>query len=291
VTTPSVPTTPLAPSNLIATAAASSAQVTLTWADNSSNETGFKIERSTDGVSFTQIATTATNIATYTDSTGLAYATTYYYRVRATNSVGDSAYTAVASATTAAAPTTGLPAPWATSSIGFVGPLPSISVTGGTYNVSAAGAGIGSTTDSFQFVYQQLTGDGTLIARVAGIQNTSSLAQAGIMMRDGLAASAAQVSLLAGPSSAPGVSFIARNKAGQKAAASAKQSATLPLWLKLVRKANTFSAYRSDDGISWTLIGSQTIRMSQTIYVGLAVASGITSTPGTSTFDNVSLVK
>ena len=47
---------PVAPSNLTATAASRS-QINLSWKDNSNNEQGFKIERSTDNVNFTQIAT------------------------------------------------------------------------------------------------------------------------------------------------------------------------------------------------------------------------------------------
>lgn len=53
------------------------------------NETGFKIERSTNGVDFTQIATVTANIVTYTNS-NLTMNTLYYYRVRSYNTSGDS---------------------------------------------------------------------------------------------------------------------------------------------------------------------------------------------------------
>jgi len=91
--------TPAAPSALVATAAGTS-QISLKWTDNSNSETGFLIERSTDGISFTQIAAVLTNITGYTDS-GLASATTCTYRVRAINAAGNSTYTSVATATTA----------------------------------------------------------------------------------------------------------------------------------------------------------------------------------------------
>jgi hypothetical protein len=93
---------PSTPSNLTATAASSSA-VSLHWKDNSSNETSFRIERSTDGSAFTQIATVGTNTEAYTDSSGLTESTIYYYRVRASNSGGESEYSNTASATTLAA--------------------------------------------------------------------------------------------------------------------------------------------------------------------------------------------
>src|SRR5207244_1395396 len=80
-----------APSNLTATAISTS-QINLAWTDNSSTEDGFKIEQSTDNVSFTQIATVGANVTTYSNS-GLNASTTYYYRVRATSTLsGDSDY-------------------------------------------------------------------------------------------------------------------------------------------------------------------------------------------------------
>jgi C1A family cysteine protease len=95
-------TPPAAPTNLAANAISHN-QINLTWTDNADNETGFKIERSPDGASWQQIATTAANATAYSD-TGLAASTAYYYQVRATNGVGDSAYSNIATATTLAPP-------------------------------------------------------------------------------------------------------------------------------------------------------------------------------------------
>lgn len=87
--TPSAPTVPAAPSNL--TLSTSKKKIRLNWSDNSNNETGFKIERSTDGVNFTQIIVVAANTITY-QNTGLTSGVRYYYRLRATNAAGDSSY-------------------------------------------------------------------------------------------------------------------------------------------------------------------------------------------------------
>jgi chitodextrinase len=96
-------TPPAAPSNLVATAASSSS-INLAWSDNSASETGFKIERSTSPTTgFTLITSLGTNVTSYTN-TGLAAATTYYYRVRAYNSAGDSGYSNTANAITQATP-------------------------------------------------------------------------------------------------------------------------------------------------------------------------------------------
>lgn len=97
------PTSPLTPTALSATAAANGG-INLSWTDNSNNETGFKIERKTGaGGTYAPIATAAANVLSFTDS-GLTAATTYYYRIRATNTAGDSAYSNEASATTPATP-------------------------------------------------------------------------------------------------------------------------------------------------------------------------------------------
>ncbi|MBI4861842.1 MAG: fibronectin type III domain-containing protein [Candidatus Riflebacteria bacterium] len=100
-TTPGGATAPGAPSALSATAAGSIA-VVLTWTRNSTNETGFKIERKTGSTgSYSQIGTVTANVTTCGD-TGLASMTTYTYRVRAYNATGNSAFSNEASATTGA---------------------------------------------------------------------------------------------------------------------------------------------------------------------------------------------
>jgi hypothetical protein len=104
-TTPPPPQPPAAPTGLTATAVSSS-QINLTWVDNATNESGTAIERSLDGATgWTQIATVAAGATAYSN-VGLPASSTYFYRVRAYNSNGNSAYSNTASATTLAAPPT-----------------------------------------------------------------------------------------------------------------------------------------------------------------------------------------
>ena len=95
---PPPPPTPAAPANLTA-AAISPTQINLAWTDNAGNEDGFQIERGTTANAFTQIAVVGANVTSFAD-TGVASNKKYYYRVRAYNGAGASAYTNTASART-----------------------------------------------------------------------------------------------------------------------------------------------------------------------------------------------
>jgi beta-glucanase (GH16 family) len=98
-TTDAASVPPAAPSNLSATAI-SKAQIDLSWTDNATDETGFKIERSKRvNTAFVQIATVGQDVTSYSDMT-VRKRTLYYYRVRATNADGDSVYSNEASANT-----------------------------------------------------------------------------------------------------------------------------------------------------------------------------------------------
>lgn len=80
--------------------ATTTSQIRLRWVDDSRDETGFKIERKSQGGSFSQVATVGANVTTYSD-TELSPATTYCYRVRAFNAAGYSSYSNERCATTA----------------------------------------------------------------------------------------------------------------------------------------------------------------------------------------------
>jgi hypothetical protein len=86
-----------APSNLIATAVGTK-RIDISWTDNSTGELGFKIERSTNGKSYSRIATVGAGVTTFSN-TGLRSGRTYYYRVRAYTKSRNSGYSNVASAT------------------------------------------------------------------------------------------------------------------------------------------------------------------------------------------------
>lgn len=89
VITYDAPTAPNAPSAVVTFVGTSS--VSLTWTDNSTNETGFKVERKANAGSYSEIGTVSSNVTSYFDNTVVAD-NTYTYRVRAYNGVGNSTY-------------------------------------------------------------------------------------------------------------------------------------------------------------------------------------------------------
>lgn len=98
--TMSAVTPPASPNGLMALLYPSN-QVMLRWQDNSNNETNFRLERSTSPTSgYVTVTTLGANATWYLD-TGTGAHTTYFYRIWAYNSAGDSAPTSGAMVTTA----------------------------------------------------------------------------------------------------------------------------------------------------------------------------------------------
>jgi hypothetical protein len=102
------PTPPAAPTSLAASTVSASS-LHLSWVDNASDETGYRIERSTDGANFTFVSSVAANVSSWNDS-GLSAGTKYYYRVQAIGSSANSGYSNIANATTQSAGSPGVPA-------------------------------------------------------------------------------------------------------------------------------------------------------------------------------------
>ena len=100
----------------------------------------------------------------------------------AVDTVGNSAQTAAVSVIVQALP---LPGGWQHADIGNVGYPGDVIYTPGVFSISASGNDIWDNVDAFHFVYQTLTGDGEIIARVASLENTDGWAKAGVMVKKG----------------------------------------------------------------------------------------------------------
>jgi len=180
-----------------------------------------------------------------------------------------------------------LPTGWSSTDIGAVGATGSASFNGATFTVAGGGADIWSTADALRFVYTKLTGNGSVVTRVASEQNVSSWTKAGVMMRESLAPGSRQAMMLVSPGK--GLAFQRRADTSGLSTSTSGGAGTAPYFVKLTRIGTTISASASPNGTTWTPIGSDTIAMASTIYVGLAVSSHVAGTLATATFTNTAV--
>jgi len=180
-----------------------------------------------------------------------------------------------------------LPAPWASRDIGAVGVAGSAAYSSGTYTVAGAGADIWGTADAFRFVYQPLSGDGSIVARVGSVESSAAWVKAGVMVRQSLTAGSAHAFMLV--SAAKGLAFQRRTAAGGLSTHTSAGAGAAPRWVRLQRRGQVVTAFHSTDGISWTPAGQDTIALSGTVYVGLAVSSHDRSRTATATFNSVAV--
>ena len=154
----------------------------------------------------------------------------------------------------------------------------------GSYTIRGAGTDIYGSADQFHFVHRQVTGNTELIARVASIADTHAWAKAGVMVRETLTANSAHAMMIV--SARSGYAFQRRGASGAASSSTAGSAGAAPGWVRLVRTGNVFNAYQSTNGSTWVLVGSDTIPMAATVYVGLAVTSHNASAATTAAIDN-----
>jgi regulation of enolase protein 1 (concanavalin A-like superfamily) len=196
-----------------------------------------------------------------------------------------------ATTTTATFNNVSVSSPWTAGDIGSVGVAGSSTVgTNGVLTVRGSGADIWDTADAFHHLRTSLHGNGEIIARVTAVQNTDAWAKAGVMVRETLTAGSKHGIMCVTPGN--GFSFQRRTTtSGTSSFTGGGALNTSPNnWVRLVRNGTTLTAYKSADGNTWTLVGSDTISMTGNIYVGLAVTSHNNTVLNTSTFDNVRVI-
>jgi glucuronoarabinoxylan endo-1,4-beta-xylanase len=179
-------------------------------------------------------------------------------------------------------------ASWQHQDVGSVGLAGSANNSTGLFTVTGAGGDIWGNADAFNYAFLRVTNNCTLVARVTSVQSVNAWSKAGLMIRETLNANAANAFIAVTPSN--GVAFQYRSSTGGSSANNVTAGLVAPYWVKLVRSGNTFTGYRSADGVSWTQQGSPTtVTMASTVYAGFAVTSHDTSTACTAVFDNVSV--
>ena len=176
-----------------------------------------------------------------------------------------------------------LPSPWASTDVGSPAVAGASTYANGVYTVNGSGSDIWATADQFQYAYQPLSGDGTIVARVTSQTDTDPWAKAGIMIKQSAIADAPYAMLAVTPGNGINMEYgFNANIAGG--------SYTFPnAWLKLTRAGNVFTAYDSADGTTWTEVGATTVTMAASATVGLFVTSHNSGQLSSVTFDNVTV--
>jgi hypothetical protein len=204
----------------------------------------------------------------YLDTTALP-GETVYYRIAAIDSagVGLGAQTSVV---TTGTPSTNL------QSIG-INETPTGSTTAVTtdtaYTIVAGGPGVTGTSDGFRYVFATQSGNFDVAVQVSSLTVAGNFSTAGIMVRDSLGASAANVYMSASPTN---FRFKDRTADGDTEAVDVGTYAlSYPnVWVRLTRVGDVFSGYTSTNGVIWTLMEQVTLANFPTnAYLGLAVAS------------------
>ena len=187
-------------------------------------------------------------------------------------------------------PTDPLSNGWLQTDIGSVSLQGSASSDGNAITVTGDGADIWDTADAFHYVYQQFRNDGSIVARVTALANTSAYAKAGVMIRDTTAAGAAHVLLDVKPDGE--IEFMTRTADGQPTTFVAGGFQAMPTWLKLARTGQTYTGSISMDGTSWSEVGSVTLPASTNFSFGMAGLAVTSHDPGavtTAMFDSITV--
>jgi autotransporter-associated beta strand protein len=183
-----------------------------------------------------------------------------------------------------------VPPPWNSADIGAVGAVGGAFFNGGAFAVSGAGSDIWAAADEFRFVHQSIAGNFDLRARVTSQANTNAFAKAGVMIRNGTVDSAAHAMTAVTPSNGYRLQYRGSPGGASTDVAGPALNPVPDNWVRVVRSGNSFFSFASEDGLSWTQIGSAVnIVMADTVNAGLAVCSHVDATPGTATFDNVTI--
>jgi len=181
-----------------------------------------------------------------------------------------------------------LPVPWQAADIGSVGTPGVTTVSNGVYTLSGAGS-ISSTSDSFHFVYQPLSGDGQITAQLSSVDNSGTNGCVGVMIRESLTAGSRYA--LMSLSTSDAFLWQRRTKTNFKTWSTTAGSGAPPqTWVRITRSGFFFTGYMSADGTNWTQVSSANISMASSIYLGLVVASGDPNVLNTSSFSDMNVV-
>lgn len=185
------------------------------------------------------------------------------------------------------------PPDWQCSDIGNPALLGSQTLTaGGSWTLQGAGSDLYTDWDQCHFVADFMKGNGSIVARVSSPTLVDPWTKAGIMIRQNNGPNAPFYGIFLTPNaSGNGIEVLDRTDPRLIVTWVGAITGKGPIYLKITRANNVFSAFISDDGTHWIAIqGSATpIAMSNTVLVGMAITSRNPSMLSSATFDHLSI--
>jgi hypothetical protein len=153
----------------------------------------------------------------------------------------------------------------------------------GVWTIQGSGTDLWDAADEFHIVYQPLSGDGSITTKLLGTGSGDERAKAGVMMREDLDDPAAKIMTVDMLGADHGGEGLFRSLTGDRMGKDRKIAADgdaglfpkqFPIWLKIERRLNGFTAYASKDGAFWIPVSrSQQIAMKSDITAGCFVCS------------------
>ncbi|HEX6427707.1 MAG TPA: LamG-like jellyroll fold domain-containing protein, partial [Niastella sp.] len=176
--------------------------------------------------------------------------------------------------------------------IGTASPAGSSSYNNNVWTVKGSGDIWTHGADALHFVYKELAGNCSIIAKVESIGGSSN-ARAGVMIRSDLTPTSAQRAWIAVTPGVKAEAFMhgwSELRGGSYYEKASRPITGIPYWVKVERVGEMVAVYYSPDGVSWAASheGRYT-GFTGKAYIGLAVSSNANGTLNTATFSNVSI--
>ncbi|NDJ78413.1 MAG: DUF1349 domain-containing protein [Chloroflexi bacterium] len=256
--------------------------VNLEWQGGTDGITYELLRRAEESDTFEVLATDIESTSYVDDTIEL---TTYYYQVTAYQDGSNVGSTDIVTVVP-------LPGAWLAADVGTVWSPGSVAYDSETESFTMRSAGdIWWSNDILYYVYQPLSGDGEITARVVSVEMVDVWTKAGVMIREELTGGSKHTFMMI--SGAAEAGFQHRPVPNSDSRHTSAGAIYAPAWVRLNRTGNTFTGYISTDGENWELVDSIELEMAEDVYIGFTLCSSEPDSPdlyATAVFDNITVV-
>ncbi|WP_430907863.1 choice-of-anchor D domain-containing protein [Maribacter sp. 2-571] len=169
--------------------------------------------------------------------------------------------------------------------VGGASPSGRVRSSNGIFTMEASGSGISGTSDQFRYIFERIEGDFEFTTKLSTVPGTGMF---GIMVRKNNGSTRENVFL--GLSEASELVLQRRFQRDAATEAMASVSAAAPIWLRIQRSGNIFTASYATDGLNFTVLERTVVVLPFKVSVGLAGSSGVNGQLATAVFDEAVIV-